>query len=78
MVLHFRHETERILTSSCSEKTKTYIFEGLFFGAVEKTRTSTPVKEQRPQRCASTNSATTARSWSGGNSEIWAGCEVAI
>ena len=31
-------------------------------GAVEKTRTSTPVKEQRPQRCASTNSATTARS----------------
>ena len=29
-------------------------------GAVEKTRTSTPVKEQRPQRCASTNSATTA------------------
>ncbi len=31
-------------------------------GAVEKTRTSTPVKEQRPQRCASTNSATTALS----------------
>ena len=30
-------------------------------GAVEKTRTSTPFKEQRPQRCASTNSATTAR-----------------
>ena len=30
------------------------------YGAVEKTRTSTPVKEQRPQRCASTNSATTA------------------
>jgi hypothetical protein len=30
-------------------------------GAVEKTRTFTPVKEQRPQRCASTNSATTAR-----------------
>ena len=47
-------------------------------GAVEKTRTSTPVKEQRPQRCASTNSATTARSWSGGHSEIWPGCEVAI
>ena len=32
-------------------------------GAVEKTRTSTPVKEQRPQRCASTNSATTAHVW---------------
>ena len=31
-----------------------------FFGAAEKTRTSTPVKEQRPQRCASTNSATAA------------------
>ena len=30
-------------------------------GAAEKTRTSTPVKEQRPQRCASTNSATAAR-----------------
>jgi hypothetical protein len=29
-------------------------------GAVEKIRTSTPVKEQRPQRCASTSSATTA------------------
>ena len=31
-----------------------------FFGAVEKTRTSTLFTEQRPQRCASTNSATTA------------------
>ena len=31
------------------------------FGAVEKTRTSTGVTPQRPQRCASTNSATTAR-----------------
>ena len=30
------------------------------FGAVEKTRTSTGVTPQRPQRCASTNSATTA------------------
>ena len=29
-------------------------------GADEKTRTFTPVKEQRPQRCASTNSATSA------------------
>ncbi len=29
-------------------------------GAVEKTRTSTGVTPQRPQRCASTNSATTA------------------
>ena len=32
------------------------------YGAVEKTRTSTPFPGQRPQRCASTNSATTARS----------------
>ena len=31
-------------------------------GAVEKTRTSTGVTPQRPQRCASTNSATTAQS----------------
>ena len=30
-------------------------------GAVEKTRTSTSFRTQRPQRCASTNSATTAR-----------------
>src|ERR1700732_2224161 len=30
-------------------------------GAVEKTRTSTEFPPQRPQRCASTNSATTAR-----------------
>ena len=30
-------------------------------GAVEKTRTSTGVSPQRPQRCASTSSATTAR-----------------
>jgi hypothetical protein len=29
-------------------------------GAVEKTRTSTMFPPQRPQRCASTNSATTA------------------
>jgi Trk-type K+ transport system membrane component len=29
-------------------------------GAVEKTRTSTEFPPQRPQRCASTNSATTA------------------
>ena len=29
-------------------------------GADEKTRTFTPIKEQRPQRCASTNSATSA------------------
>ncbi len=32
------------------------------FGAAEKTRTSTGVTPQRPQRCASTNSATAARS----------------
>ncbi len=31
-------------------------------GAAEKTRTSTGVTPQRPQRCASTNSATAARS----------------
>jgi len=37
-------------------------------GAVEKTRTSTPFLGQRPQRCASTNSATTARIGAGGNS----------
>ena len=30
-------------------------------GAVEKTRTSTAFRPQRPQRCASTSSATTAR-----------------
>ena len=35
---------------------------GESFGAVEKTRTSTGVTPQRPQRCASTNSATTALS----------------
>jgi hypothetical protein len=35
--------------------------EGGQAGAVEKTRTSTGVTPQRPQRCASTNSATTAR-----------------
>src|SRR3546814_17557310 len=29
------------------------------FGAVEKTRTSTAFRPQRPQRCASTSSATT-------------------
>ena len=35
---------------------------GLFrTGAVEKTRTSTGLPPQRPQRCASTNSATAAR-----------------
>src|SRR3546814_19817375 len=33
---------------------------GLMFGAVEKTRTSTGFLPQRPQRCASTSSATTA------------------
>ena len=39
--------------------TNNFIWEN---GAVEKTRTSTGVTPQRPQRCASTNSATTARS----------------
>lgn len=33
----------------------------LKIGAVEKTRTSTAFRPQRPQRCASTSSATTAR-----------------
>jgi hypothetical protein len=33
----------------------------LHVGAVEKTRTSTAFRPQRPQRCASTSSATTAR-----------------
>ena len=36
------------------------LFDGERTGAVEKTRTSTGVTPQRPQRCASTNSATTA------------------
>ena len=35
-------------------------------GAVEKTRTSTAFRPQRPQRCASTSSATTARAW-----DVW-------
>ena len=35
-----------------------------YIGAVEKTRTSTGLPPQRPQRCASTNSATTASSHS--------------
>ena len=35
------------------------------YGAVGGTRTLTLVTEQRPQRCASTNSATTAMSWTG-------------
>jgi hypothetical protein len=35
-------------------------------GAVEKTRTSTAFRPQRPQRCASTSSATTARHEIGG------------
>ena len=34
-------------------------------GADERTRTFTPIKEQRPQRCASTNSATSALIWLG-------------
>ena len=40
-------------------------------GADERTRTFTPIKEQRPQRCASTNSATSALIWlgCGGDSE---------
>ena len=37
------------------------VFKRRIFGAVEKTRTSTGFRPQRPQRCASTNSATAAR-----------------
>jgi hypothetical protein len=36
------------------------------FGADEKTRTSTAFRPQRPQRCASTSSATTAQSFTAG------------
>jgi hypothetical protein len=43
-----------------SKKDLKWVSIGKKFGAAEKTRTSTPVKEQRPQRCASTNSATAA------------------
>ena len=42
------------------QKTTNYKPCSSYNGAVEKTRTSTLVTEQRPQRCASTNSATTA------------------
>jgi len=61
-----------VLTESIKEiipKTKVvFPLRGIFlltgylglFGAVEKTRTSTGFRPQRPQRCASTNSATTA------------------
>jgi len=38
------------------------------FGAVEKTRTSTGFRPQRPQRCASTSSATTALGFVGADS----------
>ena len=46
----------------CTFTYQVTVFNTLFllFGAVEKTRTSTLFTEQRPQRCASTNSATTA------------------
>ena len=40
-------------------------FQGILFGAVEKTRTSTGFRPQRPQRCASTSSATTALGYLG-------------
>ena len=40
--------------------------ERIKYGAVEKTRTSTGVTPQRPQRCASTNSATTASPFGSG------------
>ena len=47
------------------------------YGAAEKTRTSTGVTPQRPQRCASTNSATAAR-LGGGRclSRFNGGCEA--
>ncbi len=57
-----RNEGARTATLSLPFKAlggqKTFVIES---GAVEKTRTSTRVTGQRPQRCASTNSATTAK-----------------
>ena len=47
------------------------------YGAVEKTRTSTGVTPQRPQRCASTNSATTALITMG-NRQVFRECEAEI
>src|SRR3546814_13011955 len=41
-------------------KGKNYPMKSKDDGAVEKTRTSTAFRPQRPQRCASTSSATTA------------------
>lgn len=41
-----------------------------WLGAAEKTRTSTGVTPQRPQRCASTNSATAAEEWAGKASRV--------
>ena len=40
-------------------------------GAVEKTRTSTAFRPQRPQRCASTSSATTARETPSDGADGW-------
>ena len=50
------------------EQTRKYLYLLMYLefdGAVEKTRTSTGVTPQRPQRCASTNSATTALALAG-------------
>gem|GEM_PF-4075299 len=41
------------------------------FGAAEKTRTSTGFRPQRPQRCASTSSATAARETPPVNPDSW-------
>ena len=48
-------------TKKNDKSPKVLTFGPFVFGAVEKTRTSTGVSPQRPQRCASTNSATAAR-----------------
>ena len=43
-----------------TQKVLTFQLVSMRYGAAEKTRTSTGVIPQRPQRCASTNSATAA------------------
>ncbi len=44
-------------------------------GAAEKTRTSTGFTPQRPQRCASTNSATAAHLRKNGVSKVLGDCK---
>jgi hypothetical protein len=50
------------ITGSSSPSMRNLVWRYGLLGAVEKTRTSTGVSPQRPQRCASTSSATTAPS----------------